>query len=269
MEHLTDGQIAALMDGELGDEDARRVRGHLRECERCRERRRQLSEVSARLDETLERGLRPPEELAPDPDVGGGRPGRPGAAGSTAPAATRDGGLPKVLKTAAAVVALLGAGAVAVDAALPGSPLRDLVVEAVGGGSGVGPEPAPEEVPAETAPPARRGLAVSPVEGRIELVVRGAAEGTRVHVARTEESRARISAPGGRFRTDPGRLEVVEPAGGDILVSVPLGTEEWRLVVNGRTALRGSTGRIIRPDSGRVEWGEEGAYVVVAGPPRR
>lgn len=269
MEHLTDGQIAALMDDELGGQDARRAREHLRECERCRERRRELSEVSARLDETLERGLRAPEGLGAGREVGEGGPGRSRAAGAPAFGPTRDGGFSRVLKTAAAVVALLGAGAVAVDAALPGSPLRDLVVEAVSGGSEAEPGPAPEQVSSEPPPPARRGLAVSPVDGRIELVVRGAEEGARIHVARTEESRARISAPGGRFRTDPGRLEVLEPAGGDILVSVPLGTEEWRLVVNGRIALRGSTGRIVRPDSGRVEWGEEGTYVIVAGPPRR
>lgn len=255
MEHLTDGEIAARMDGELGGEDARRVRKHLRECERCEARRRELARVSAMLDETLERGLTPPAGMVPEPAAAG-------------PA--RGSRLSTMLKTAATVTALLGAGAVAVDAALPGHPLRDLVVEAVRSG----PEterasPTRDDVPAESRPPEQGGLAVSPVDGRIELVVRGAAEGTRVHVVRTDESRARISAPGGRFRTDPGRLEVVEPARGDIRVSVPLGIEEWRIAVNGRTVLRGSTGRVIRPDSGRVEWGEKGAYVVVAGPPGR
>ena len=38
MSHLDDGRLRALMDEELGDEDAGAVRLHLEDCDACRHR---------------------------------------------------------------------------------------------------------------------------------------------------------------------------------------------------------------------------------------
>lgn len=252
MTHLSDGQIAAHLDGELADERARRVGEHLRECGRCARRRDELAEISGRLDATLERGLEPPADIEPTAE----EPGR----------WRRFGGL----KAAAAVVALVGAGALAADAALPGSPLQDLVVRAADALPGVDrptptvepPDDAADRTGAtdatvdsatgEASRPARRGLAVSPVDGRLLLRISGASDGTAVHVDLTGDARGRISARGGTFRTDPGRLEILDPAPGPIRVSVPR-EGQWRIEVGSRTVLRRTDGRVVRDDGSVVE----------------
>lgn len=252
MTHLSDGEIAALLDGELTKDRVRRVEEHLEDCDRCARRRDELAGVSDRLDATLERGLEPPAGL-----------------GSTA-AEPEGWGLYGGLKAAAAVIVLVGAGALAADAALPGSPVRDLVVGAVSELAGVDRFVPAVEPPGGTtdrsrqaegtadtavdgpARPARRGLAVSPVDGRLVLRISGAAEGTRVRIELTEEPRGRISARGGTFRTDPGRLAVLNPAPGEIRVSAPR-AGEWRLEIDSRTVLRRSGGRVVRADGSTVE----------------
>lgn len=252
MTHLSDGEIAALLDGELPEERARRVEEHLEGCGRCARRRDGLADISDRLDATLERGLEPPADLE-----------------STAVEAER-AGLYGGLKAAAAVVVLLGAGALAADAALRGSPVRDLVVRAVGELPGVDRPVPTVEPPDEAAErprgtagavdtavgeaprPSRRGLAVSPVDGRLVLRISGAAEGTPVRIELGEDPRGRISARGGTFRTDPGRLTVVDPAPGVIRISAPR-TGEWRIEIDSRTVLRRSGGRVVRADGSTVE----------------
>lgn len=253
MEHLTDGEIAAHLDGELGDDEIRRVEDHLRECRRCARRREELSELSSRLETTLERGLEPPATLVPEP-------------GTTDGDGARRWSLTGGLKAAAAVVVLVTAGALAADAALPGTPIRDLLAEAVGGGGTSGGASAPRAVrEAPPAPrtesaddsaggnrtedvegPARRGLGVAPAGGEVVLRVSGAPEGTPVRVRLTAESLARISARGGTFRTDPGRLELVDPAGGEVWISVPRAATEWRLEIDTLTVLRSSGDRVER-----------------------
>lgn len=253
MEHLTDGEIAAHLDGELAEDEIPRVEGHLRECRRCERRLEELSKLSSRLETTLERGLEPPAGLAPEP-------------GPTEGDDARRWSLAGGLKAAAAVVALVAAGALAADAALPGTPIRDLLAEAVGGGGASGGPSAPQAVreapPAPRAEsaddsargdrtedvegPARRGLGVAPVGGEVVLRVSGAPEGTPVRVQLTATGLARISARGGSFRTDPGRLELVDPTAGEVRVSVPRAATEWRLEIDTLTVLRGSGGRVNR-----------------------
>lgn len=252
MTHLSDGEIAALLDGELTENRVRRVEEHLEDCDRCDRRRDELADISDRLDATLERGLEPPADIE-------------SAAGEPEGWSPYGG-----LKAAAAVIVLVGVGALAADAALPGSPLRDLVARAVDELPGVD-RPVPTVEPpgettdrsrktaadADTAPgeptrPARRGLAVSPAGGELVLRIVGAPEGTPVRVQITEQSRGRISARGGTFRTNPGRLAVVNPAPGEIRVSAPR-SGEWRLEIDSRTVLRRSGGRLVRADGSVVE----------------
>lgn len=253
MEHLTDGEIAAHLDGELTDDEIRRVEDHLRECRRCARRREELSELSTRLETTLERGLEPPAGLATDP-------------GTTDGGDARRWSLAGGLKAAAAIMVLVTAGALAADAALPGTPIRDLLAEAVGGAAETGGPSAPRAVREARPEPraesaddpaggdraedvegsARRGLGVAPVGGEVVLRVSGAPAGTRVRVELTATDLARISARGGTFRTDPGRLELVDPEGGEVRISVPRAATEWRLQIDTLTVLRSSGGRVER-----------------------
>lgn len=257
MTHLSDGEIAALFDGELGEDRARRIEDHLEGCGRCAQRRDELEDISSRLDATLERGLEPPAGLLESER--GGAEGR-----------TEGSGLYGGLEAAAAVLVLLAAGALAADAALRGNPVRDLVVQAVGALPGVD-RPVPTVEPPEgavegptraegsadtavagAARPARRGLAVAPTDGELVLRISRASEGTPVRIEFSEERLGRISARGGTFRTDPGRLEVVNPAPGEIRLTVPR-AGDWRLEVDGRTVLRHSGGRLERADGSIVE----------------
>lgn len=250
MDHLTDGEIAAHLDGELSGKDARRVEAHLDRCGECVARRREIESISSRLEETLEQGLEPPRTL------------------ETASRGAPESFLTSGLKSAAAVAGLVTLGALAADAALPGHPIRDLVAEGVRrvtGGAEVGaPSVATDTGDTDRSERvSRRGVAVAPVDGEVVLTITGAAEGTTVRVERRDAARARISARGGRFRTDPGRLELVGPGPGDIRVVVPRRAESWRLDVNGRTVLRRSDRGIVGPGSGTVE--ERPAYEIVVG----
>lgn len=268
MKHPGDGEIAALLDGELTEDRVRRrVAEHVEECDRCARRRDELADISARLDATLERGLQPPADLTSGPREAGGTGRYAG------------------LKAAAAVAALVTVGALAADAALPGSPIRDLVMRAAGELPGVDRPVARVESPGGTSDrtgepaggrdpgtddstrPARRGLAVSPAGGVLVLRISGAAEGTAVRVALSEEPRGRISARGGTFRTDPGRLELVDPAPGEVRVTVPR-AGEWRIEIDSLTVLSRTGGRLLRAD-GRAVDGRTTFLLRVGEPPGR
>lgn len=143
----------------------------------------------------------------------------------------------------AAMILLASAGAAS---ALTWSPLRSLWA----------PTPsAPEPVPAAVAAPAptlelpqettTRGIAVPVSDGRIDVIVRGAAPGSALDVAWSGETIARIVAPPGSvFTYADGRVEVDAAAGG-LRVELPRTASAATVEVDGLVYLQRSAAGVV------------------------
>lgn len=229
MEHLDDQQLGRYLDDELSDIERSHVEGHLDDCERCRAEVDRLRETSDRLNALIEE-VELPERLREadvSPDTGRAR----GEAG----------GRSMPLRAAAIAAALL----LTASAVVPGSPVRSWIGEAA---ARVGAAFVAEEELAE-AGPAAFGLQIRPANGRVRVRIRGAAPGTRLSVRLVEDSLAGAWAPGARFRSRSGRLEVVEPEGGTVRIEVPRSARRSVVRAGGRTLFRWDGRQVVVPTS--------------------
>jgi hypothetical protein len=215
MTHRTEGELQAWLDAELPAPAAAEVAGHLMVCTECRARLGELRLAGERLRVAL-------AEL----DAGSARSARPGRGASRT-----------ALRAAAMILAVAGAAA----AVVPGSPLRQLLERMASSP----PESVPVEVPAvESGPgPGSPGIAsvtVSPVDGRVDVLVDRFADGSRITVrfAADREVRALLLSgdDGARFSVGPGRLYVVANAGeapAEVLIELPRGLNSATVSVDG------------------------------------
>jgi hypothetical protein len=248
MTHPGDGELQALVDGEL-PADARAVlESHLRACTACAAELARLRLDGERTSALLGLADVPAPILAAQAEFHRRR--RAGRGMRAAGAVRR--ALPRA---AVLVLALAGAAAAAV---VPGSPVREWV-----GGLGIAPRaPEPEALPAPSPPPvareaepAPRAVSLAPVDGRIRVVVTGASPELRVRVRLTDAPLAEVTATGAaagaRFRTAPGRIEIVGAGPGEAVVHLPAAARA-HLEVNGRVvaALEGGVLRALAPRAG-------------------
>ena len=145
------------------------------------------------------------------------------------------------------------AGAAA--AVVPGSPLRGLLERFASSPA----ESVPIEVPAVEAGsgPGSPGIAsvtVSPVDGRVEVLVDRFADGSTITVrfAADREVRALLVAgeDGARFSVGPGRLYVVANAGeapAEVLIELPRGLDSATVRVDGTREVVASRDGMRRP----------------------
>ncbi len=231
MRHLDEGTLVALRDG---DDLAELATPHLRECPPCaaeleefRSRARTIAEALATLDEPVEvTNAKASVRRRLDARRGDARP--------------RSGWLRAHLGRAAAIL-LLTAGAAS---ALPWSPVREWWA-----GPSAGPAPTTE--PAGTVTTAQgspdAGISVPVSDGRIVVIVRGAAPGSAIDVVWAAGTTATISAPpGSAFSYADGRVEV-DAAAGPILVELPRAAGFASLEVDGRVFLERSGERLDVP----------------------
>lgn len=141
----------------------------------------------------------------------------------------------------AAMILLASAGAAS---ALTWSPLRSLWPPPPSA-----PEPAAVAAPAPTlAPPQETtpsGIAVPVSDGRIEVIVRGAAPGSALEVAWSREAIARIvAAPGSVFTYADGRVEVDAAAGG-LRVELPRAASAATVEVDGLVYVQRSAAGVV------------------------
>ncbi|HEU0014525.1 MAG TPA: hypothetical protein VFQ45_12620, partial [Longimicrobium sp.] len=165
------------------------------------------------------------------------------------------GGTRHLARAAALVVGFAGVAA----AAVPGSPVRQWVEERIA------PRPAapapvlrPEEAPA-AAPEALRapsGVSILPDAGRIRIVVTGSSPELRVRARLSSAPQASVlatgAAAGARFRTSPGRIEVMGAGAGEVRIDLPRTATSAFIEVNGRV-YAAKEGDVLRALAPRVE----------------
>jgi hypothetical protein len=225
MKHLDEGVLQALADGEVLPGGRRAAEAHVAGCGACaaqlaalRGNRSLLAGALARVD------VAPPTAQAQM--ALRRRRARAGWWGAEARAA--------LLRAAALLLVLGGAAA----AAVPGSPLRAWL-----DGPAAAPAPAPRapaprvhEV-APPPPPPAAGVSILPDGGRVRVVINGAARGLRVHARMADAELVEVAASGpaasARFRTSPGRVEVVGAGAGEVRIALPRGAETAAVEVDG------------------------------------
>lgn len=244
MKHVDEGTLLALLDGELNDGERSRVEGHVEACEVCAT---QLAELRAASDD-LTAALALLDVPAP--------------ASATAWAVRRRASARRVLFTRRALVRaaamVLGFAAVG-SAAIPDSPVRTWAAAAwrnVAGLTRPNAEPAaapveapaPEATPVSNATPAEAGLMVQPENGRVIVSVESPAAGLVARVRLASGPRVAILASGeaatARFRTAPGRVDVVTPGAGELVIDVPASLLEMTLEVDGRVVVAMAGGEL-------------------------
>jgi anti-sigma factor RsiW len=243
--HPDEGEIQALLDGELPAESATELAQHLKGCARCQETREGLG-AAARLTSVALAGLDTAHPAAGDPraearaslDRARWEVRRRRAAGKGTGVSRRS--------AAAAILLVAAAGGVA--AALPGSPLRSLFV------GDATPEAA---APAAASPGGRAGVAVGFRDGGVEVVLEGAAPGQMVELEVVTGDRVEVLAPEGtRFEAGTGLVTVRlastdsgSPAPDDFVrVRIPAGP--------GQVLVRAGLRHLVRWNAGAFEFGE-------------
>jgi anti-sigma factor RsiW len=257
MSHIDDNLLLARLDDELAPGEVDRVREHLEECGECRRRSHALEERSRLFSRAVEaidgaprttRWEKILERARETSGAGGGSPaerrGTPGRGAS-------------VLKAAVVLLAVTG-----VAAAIPGSPVDDWIGAAadrvaalVTGGDGAVEAPEPES-PAEGRSTTEVSVALD--GGRILVSLGGLPSGTSVEVSLAEGNEARVQAEGARYRTGPGRIEVLEASGERVAISLPRTSTSARVQVDGVPAVRLERGQLQL----LLETGTEGASSV-------
>lgn len=239
--HVSDQRLLAYLDGELEPTGRREVLRHVRACGRCSEELELLRSAGRRLSAALERlDTAPPWEGLPDrvrQALEARRRGtipfpverRVGSSASHPPSR-------RALATAAAILLLVAGGAAA---AIPGSPVRVWVEHSVDAVTGLfaGTPAVDAAADSPVVPLARPGVAVEPLNGRVHVAILEPAEGVEVRVRVTDATVAAVSVREAGFRTGRGRIEVLAPAAGELLVEIPRSARSARVEVDGRPML--------------------------------
>jgi hypothetical protein len=230
MKHLDEGLVLAVRDGaEVGADTLE----HLERCTTCAS----ALEAAHRRSESIEHALtaldKPVEATAAKAGV------RARVVEGTSPGTARRWSGWHLGRAAALLLVTAGAAA-----ALPGSPLRTLLLPPVQDEGSVAAPDAPTTTgaaqEAATSNLTEGGIAVAVPDGPVEVIVRGADPGTEVSVEWTARATASVSAPpGSRFTYSAGRIEV-DASRGSIRVALPSDATEVVLEVDGVLYLRGS-----------------------------
>lgn len=150
------------------------------------------------------------------------------------------------LPLARAAMLIFGFAAVA-SATIPGSPVRSWISEALRS-VGVLPEQPQPAVPVVPDSQASAGaveqgsgpaaLSILPADGRLRIVLTDVSSDASVRVRMVAGERANVQASGdaarARFRTGPGRIELIGIGKGDIVVDVPEGALDVRVESDGK-----------------------------------
>lgn len=230
--HLGEGTLQALIDGELSPADRAAAETHLAGCPACAAELRELRGVHERTASLLARGdvQAPVAQAQMSLRARRMRAARPAVHWPQA-----------LLRAAILVLGLAGVAA----AAVPGSPVRAWIEQ------NVLPRPRPRETPrlhpqAQTpaarpappeAPPA--GVSIRTENDGVRVVLTGASPRLEIVARLVDGDRAGVVARGpvartARFRTSPGRVEVLDAGAGALEVYLPRGAGRASVEVNGR-----------------------------------
>lgn len=251
MTHPNEGTLQAYLDHALSAEDAAGVAGHLEHCPACRAELESLARAAAAFAAALA-VLDAPSDVAVARAAVVRR-----AARSADP--VRIGPVVRPLRRAflRAAMLILATAAVAA-AAIPGTPLHRWIVDAwresVARVVGTPPSPAPTARVPEAAPaPPTAGVSVLPAGDRVRIAFDHLAPETVVQVRLVDREEAAVEASGpaasARFKTGPGRIEMVGGGAGDVRVEVPRSVGRASVESDGRLLLfkEGGSIRVFSP----------------------
>jgi anti-sigma factor RsiW len=246
MTHPEEGTLLALLDGELHGPERARAESHLGTCAECAALLRDLKDVRTLFGGAVAKADVPaPAEWA--------------LHSVRRRQARRGSGVEVRRALLRAAVFVLAFGGVAY-AAVPGSPVRAWVSRIVAPAATPAPEPRLKPAPAPVAVPVERapaGVSIAPEEGVVHVVLSGSGPDLRVRARVSDEARATVfatgEAAGARFRTGPGRVEVVGARAGEITVTLPRGARSAVVEADGRVLLsrEGERVRVMAPAVGR------------------
>jgi hypothetical protein len=150
------------------------------------------------------------------------------------------------LPLARAAMLMIGFAAVA-SAAIPGSPVRAWLSDAL---RSVGVLPEIEQPAAPVVPDSQASagaveqgggpaaLSILPSEGRLRIVLTDVSSAANVRVRMIDGDRALVQASGdaarARFRTGPGRIELIGIGKGEVVIDVPDGARDVRVESDGK-----------------------------------
>jgi anti-sigma factor RsiW len=243
MTHLGEGTLQEMLDGELAPGARAEADAHLAACAECAGQLAELRGLNARTSALL--GM---VEAAPPMIAAQAAFARRRRSGGALAEARR--ALPRA---AVLVLALAGAAAAAV---VPGSPVREWVERVAVDTPAPAPrieQPALPPAPVAEAPVAPKAISILPDGGRVSVVVTGSSPELRVRARLSDEPQAQVTATGAavsaRFRTGPGRIEIVGAGPGEVVVDLPAGADAAFVEVNGRVvaAKEGGTLRSLAP----------------------
>ena len=245
MTHLDEGTLQAFLDDELPVRERAGAAEHLLVCGECRHELDTLRGSNALLADALGELDVPAPAAAPP---------------SGARRRLAFGG--RSLVRAGMLVLLVAAAA---SASVPGSPVREWIVEAVRPApppvEAPRPEPQVVDAPVPEAPPAPVGVSLAEAR-EVDVHVNGLEEAT-IRLLRTDASAVSVSAVGTVrdpiFRIGSDRIQVVGGSGGEVVVEIPRNARLVRLVVDGRRYAEVVAGalRVLEPgeeDGGGVVW---------------
>lgn len=232
MTHLHEGRLRAWLDGEIPEAEVQEIERWLRDdpvarqaLDGLRARDRRVSELLRRLD------VAPPTaRVRAAVEAERSRVARR----TPAPPSARR--IPGRRLAQAAILVLLLAGAA--SAAIPGSPVRDLLTGLFGPDAGPGEAALPTsvEAPEDRADPAgeEASVRVAPRDGRVRVELTGLPRGAEVRVVLVSGPRAAVYGPAGtEWETGTGWVRAELP-GGPVRVELPRDVGAADLLVDGR-----------------------------------
>lgn len=235
MTHVEQGELLAYLDNEVTASSRAAIETHLHGCTVCAAELSELRSAAA----LFTRLARASDTEAPIAKA------RSAVTAARTDAARRRFALSRSALAKAAVFTI-GFAALA-SAAIPGSPLRKWISNALNRAE---PTPAIQTAPAPTVPapapspsPApsasdEAALSIQPVDGRVRIILSDVGQSASVRVRLVDSDRAVVQASGaaahGRFRTGPGRIELVGVPDGVVTIDLPRNVKDMRVEVDGK-----------------------------------
>lgn len=247
MTHLGEGTLQELLDGELPPGRRGEAEAHLASCRACAGELAELRAAGERASALMGLADGHAPVLRAQARFHQRRRGAHPLAGAT-----------RALPRAAAIALSLAVAGVA--AAVPGSPVRGWVRDMAVAERPQEPvrleEQAPAPAPAPAAEPRPKAVSIRPDAGRVRVVVSASSPELRVRTRLTDAPNAQVRATGAavsaRFRTSPGRIEILGAGPGEVTVELPSGAKSAFVEVNGRVyaAKEGAVLRSLQPRVG-------------------
>lgn len=242
--HLNEGDLLAFLDGAVEEDQRSDFEEHLAGCAECTARLEEQRELSALFADAVSLLDSEAPVVVPEPPRRGWGPAHLMGAGTA-------------LLRAAVIVLLVGGVA---WGAMPGSALRGWVGQLWEAGAALLGDRVEEDRSPETEEPVRvvsqAGLSILPVAGEAMVVLGESMQGLAIRVRMVAIDQVVVVWSGSgdepRFRTAPGRIEVLGAGEGEVVVEAPRGA---RVVVKvgGREVAIAEGGEIRRLAPAEVE----------------